>query len=419
MSTLEATFSNIHPINTLSNNPKNAANIISQQTMIPHNAVNKSPDKDTVSIGGKIYKKKNMWLVAGGTLLTAATTIAAFLLRRHVQNTSFNNIRLPENIDFNPANTIKEAIRFGKEVLGIRQYKNINNLEYLNYVNESLVNISNIQKGNCVMPSRVIGSNNMGDAAAAMSGGFNDKYKWLSKGHDLHINTKFLDNIDHTVQNYIDVLKGYGYINQSNNLFKLPLIINETERLKMEALLNGKTNSIKDKLSLESGLSTYIDTINKMTEPVKFLKELQVKSLAYKNKTYTIEEFEKSLSKKEQSNILVAILKQNPIKLNATTPFYTIAHEMGHAQHCHSAGIEFYGQMDELENIVKGTDTTISKEFLTSEEKQRIARQVSKYATASPSEFVAETFAGLVGGKKYTKEVMDLYKHYKGPKLFC
>ena len=47
----------------------------------------------------------------------------------------------------------------------------------------------------------------------------------------------------------------------------------------------------------------------------------------------------------------------------------------------------------------------------------RIAKKVSKYARTNPLEFVAETFAGHINGKKYDKDVYDLYKFYKGPKL--
>jgi len=49
--------------------------------------------------------------------------------------------------------------------------------------------------------------------------------------------------------------------------------------------------------------------------------------------------------------------------------------------------------------------------------KIRIAKKVSKYARTNPLEFVAETFAGHINGKKYDKDVYDLYKFYKGPKL--
>ena len=49
--------------------------------------------------------------------------------------------------------------------------------------------------------------------------------------------------------------------------------------------------------------------------------------------------------------------------------------------------------------------------------KVNVAKQVSDYATKNPMEFVAETFAGHVNGKTYSKEVYELYNSYKGPEL--
>lgn len=41
-----------------------------------------------------------------------------------------------------------------------------------------------------------------------------------------------------------------------------------------------------------------------------------------------------------------------------------------------------------------------------------IAEKVSKYARRNPKEFVSETYAGLKTGKKYSDEVMRLFKQY-------
>ncbi|KKL81232.1 hypothetical protein LCGC14_1996790 [marine sediment metagenome] len=43
------------------------------------------------------------------------------------------------------------------------------------------------------------------------------------------------------------------------------------------------------------------------------------------------------------------------------------------------------------------------------------AQQVSRYAMTSPSEFVAETFRGLVAGKEYSDDVLRLYVKFRGP----
>ena len=47
----------------------------------------------------------------------------------------------------------------------------------------------------------------------------------------------------------------------------------------------------------------------------------------------------------------------------------------------------------------------------------KVSGEVSSYATENPAEFIAETFAGLVQGKKFSDDVMALYKKYGGPLL--
>lgn len=55
------------------------------------------------------------------------------------------------------------------------------------------------------------------------------------------------------------------------------------------------------------------------------------------------------------------------------------------------------------------------KEF-DDEEHRKLAMTVSQRAAASPSELVAEVYAGRLAGKQYTDEVMQLYAHYFGGK---
>jgi len=91
---------------------------------------------------------------------------------------------------------------------------------------------------------------------------------------------------------------------------------------------------------------------------------------------------------------------------------HTITHEIGHAMH--DKLMRERNKMDLYEyretpagGIVSGLWPIQTK----------IAKRVSEYATMEPIEFVAEVFAGIRYGKKYDKEVMDLYDHYEGPPL--
>lgn len=80
---------------------------------------------------------------------------------------------------------------------------------------------------------------------------------------------------------------------------------------------------------------------------------------------------------------------------------HIIIHEVGHALHHRSAGETRYQE--------------IRKARLTPEEADLVAREVSRYGATKPVEFVAETFAGLVSGKTYPPEILNLYRKFGGP----
>jgi hypothetical protein len=55
--------------------------------------------------------------------------------------------------------------------------------------------------------------------------------------------------------------------------------------------------------------------------------------------------------------------------------------------------------------------------MLNDEQKAQIKREVSAYASTNPLEFVAEVYAGIKGGVKYDRWVLDLYSYFGGPAL--
>ena len=58
-----------------------------------------------------------------------------------------------------------------------------------------------------------------------------------------------------------------------------------------------------------------------------------------------------------------------------------------------------------------------ARAFSARSEEEDIAARVSRYATTNPTEFVAETFTGLMSGRTYDAEVMALYQRYRGPEV--
>lgn len=61
------------------------------------------------------------------------------------------------HIDFTPAGTIEEGLKFGRKNLGIKKYEGFNDedLDVLNWINEGLVNVNNMSEGSAVMPARI------------------------------------------------------------------------------------------------------------------------------------------------------------------------------------------------------------------------------------------------------------------------
>jgi hypothetical protein len=80
--------------------------------------------------------------------------------------------------------------------------------------------------------------------------------------------------------------------------------------------------------------------------------------------------------------------------LSSPNPLHVINHEQSHLIHKNAAQ---YWQYKDYQ--------------------QQIASKVSQYAKTNPSEFLAETYAGLKSGIKYDTDVMNLYKIQGGTEI--
>ena len=159
----------------------------------------------------------------------------------------------------------------------------------------------------------------------------------------------------------------------------------------------------------------------------------------------------KKLKLEEQSDKMFEILKEfyqktkKIITLNSAdfVPEQTIYHEMGHLQDYAKnlkkldlKDVYFWQKSSlgsELDNrwrgitykgfgeLFKNNPEKLKKlypdmyEHLMNEEIQKTAGKVSNYAQTSIGEFVAEVYAGIISGIKYSDDVMALYKKYNGP----
>lgn len=159
-----------------------------------------------------------------------------------------------------------------------------------------------------------------------------------------------------------------------------------------------------------------VDLFNNSKSADKVLSQVE----ELKNKGYDLPESIR-VSKSETTTIAWASPREGSVSLNSKyskkyeeiakqqeasgnwSSSNPIAHEMGHNLHYKKIGNSRWDVMNNWRGDPYGP--------------KEITSQVSKYSRMNPLEFVAETFAGHVSGKKYSKEVYDLYNLYEGPEL--
>jgi lambda family phage portal protein len=104
-------------------------------------------------------------------------------------------------------------------------------------------------------------------------------------------------------------------------------------------------------------------------------------------------------------------IKEKNVKSGFLSSTNTLAHEHAHILHFNEIGEKRFTEMRTWTSLSRA-DTSVNARA-----SRRTALEVSKYAGTEPVEFVSETFAGHVQGKKYSKAVYDLYKKLGGPEL--
>lgn len=350
----------------------------------------------------------------------------------------FNIKQLPEHIDFKEAKTLDEALKYGKDVLGIEYRMGAKgwNVDSVNFINKGLTDISNAMKGRANLPERatpLLTSSNQDNAMAQI----------LNKGKDLDVNSVFFQK------------KGF------NKMCELTKNSNIFEKLKEDNvnlidLFNVKTEGNfqdlieKCKNSELSYLEKWVlyETISKIMDetlhqvlknPQKIYKLIAEKkpSLNLDVNKFTLKTSEEQT--KELKNLLTELKKNgNAVTINineCASPCETIYHEMGHSQHFVSDYMKMNASdkkvFKDKNNDYSKTKATWDKmrekgqiqswhspilEFF-NPENQAIANEVSGYATKNPAEFIAETFVKKVQGFKVSDKVEALYKKYNGPEI--
>ena len=444
------------------------------------NSLEKSPEQDVVETKQEDKKRLSKFAKLGLGVAAAFSTlvIAASLIARHQTKTLTKLYKekmvfreLPEKIEFREAKSLDEAFKFTKETLGIEDVDKNFSLEALNFLNKGLVDVSNANKGKLFLPRSVkyaagkeryiagvqqnIKSDDFGrltinknffdnefldkelktlmvDKNGAKcfenpnSGVYFDKYNVLympdkkyynllqqfyknpeqltvAQKRELFWGYHNVDNLHETYRNYRpdvfyeSILKQHGKQKFTLEEFKKFELDKQTKIV--EEILTKK--SISEKFSIDDGIKTMYHEMGHLQDFAKNLKELDLKTWDFN----PIKIF-KEAWKEAKNNIEKGIKtkKQNP-----------------HIEHVNNrwAGLTYQGYKDLLKNNPKKFEKMYPDLYkhLTDNEIQNIAGQVSWYSQTSIGEFIAEVYAGLIQGKKFSDDVIKLYKKYNGPLL--
>lgn len=380
------------------------------------------PD-EFVNSNKKPNSNKNLLLGIGAGLAAAGSigTVIYLIMHGKVGKAT----QLAEQIDFKPAQTIEEAIQFGKDNLKIKKYKGFteNDLEVLNFINEGFTNVSNKLKGTIRLP-KTIKYKDLKDSTLAQVGPFSKSFE---------LNKNIFGNMDKTIKDILKPIEESGLIKVSiteNNKMKysfLKAFDENSIKPLIRQIANykcGNCKTLKEKVDLYNSLGVLLDTFNAAKKsPFRIIKQLienpAVKEACQKSGISTDLEKIKTLSLAEQNQIVAQIFAKTGIKASLSfnikdnSEFHAIYHELGHLQdvqpRCFDTtdnhNFEYSKYPKELKKWVdNGADI-------------QTANRVSEYASHGEGEFVAETFAKLMDGAKLPDDVIELYKRVKGPTI--
>lgn len=138
-------------------------NVLNQKLSEQQVKTNTTTEKQTTTSNEQIApkridKKKLAISFAAGVGISAAV-VGGIMYKRKIDAKSIK--KLAENINFINCDTLDDAIKFGKEHLGIKNYKGFKeaDLDVVNWINEGLVRVNNACTGKAKMPNEIIYEN--------------------------------------------------------------------------------------------------------------------------------------------------------------------------------------------------------------------------------------------------------------------
>lgn len=379
-----------------------------------HPVLNLQTGKDEFVKSDKDKNKTWKWAgIIGGT--ASAIALAVFYIRK---NKFFKVKQLAEHINFQKAESVEDAIRFGQENLGIRNYTGFEakDLEVLNWVNEGLTNVSNKMNGKVRMPKGIGIVNQIMDSDFAFGGIIKEgEFKdWFA------ISRAHLNKIDTSINNTYEGLKGcLDKCREKGAKLALDLDCELMRRFKQ----NPSSLSFAEKIKLYNHMcfAKYsYETIacSPFSKIKEFLTQENLAILKNKGIETNIENIA-TMSTEDQGNLLFSMMKEisshteKPIILTQkpSMAHHLIYHEMGHVQDM-VPRVEAKEMFDNPNEYPK-----VLKEWLENKDHMQTAAEVSTYSQSGPGEFIAETFAELINGHNVSDRVKALYRELKGPPI--
>ncbi len=366
----------------------------------------------------KDNKKNKLKLkVNDGFSILGFITIALFL----IDKSRLSEVKkLAKHIDFKPAETIQEAVKFGKKHLGIKQYSGFDSkdIDALNWINEGIVNTSNKLKGRLRIPKHVCYSDELKENTLAS----------VLDNHRLRVNKKIFENIDKTIEEKLSFKEKVVKFTKNSDgkwqydAHKMVDKKSLDELLKLFIDYKKPNATFKDKMKFYSSLNALDNSVNSYNESplcalIQLLKDSKVKNICRENGISTDIEHLKSLSSEEQFDIIKKLVNNGvdykiKFDVNSLSIFNIIYHEMGHVQdmqpRCPTIAKLNYDPSKYPESLKMWVNNNL---FM------QIANSVSSYSSYGPGEFIAETFAEMISGVKLSDEVLALYKKLNGPKV--
>lgn len=396
-----------------------------------------SAETKTVHENGTGKKHKVLkWIgVAAGTL---ALTGAGAVVHHKVKVVDRRTIE--KLIDFVPAETIEDAEKFAKTVLGIKKPNySKGELGYVNFLNEALVNVYNKglympkelnvlseldKKGENVRgvcsplgrkiwlkaetkASVVEALKDMLDPSvpAQLKGVISQQIKDIGElqkvkafMEGLSSGSKSPADMDDTVKSWLSLMVKDK---NGNNLPADKLISTLSKKANQESIQKLVETNLKANMDMKSGYEKVLKSLENpnLRNDFKALKELECRCRRIQgNTTEGIKELNEFLETGSGSHYSRYI------------PGHEIYHELGHLQY--NVFNKNEGIWARLNHKFKPKD---AKQIL-NEEEQVLAKNIGPYASTSKSEYVAEMFSILMHPEiiKPDESIVKIYKAYGG-----